>query len=281
MIHQLNMYGKDKVQVAIERFQTFEPKEGYYLAFSGGKDSCVVKALADMAGVKYDAHYTVTSVDPPELVRFIKKFHPDVFMDRPKDKDGKVITMWNLIPHKGMPPTRVIRYCCQSLKETQGNNRFVVTGVRKAESVRRSQRGGVEVSDKKTGRVEKYDVDNADEWMVSTCMQKKRRMLHPIFDWSTEEVWEFIREYKVPYCELYDQGHTRLGCIGCPQSGYKGMRRDFEKWPKYKALYMKAFANMIIENEKRGRYCSWRTAEEVMDWWISDFYEWEEKGENR
>ena len=57
MIHQLNMQGKDKVQVAIDRFKTFEPPEGYYLAFSGGKDSVVIKALADMAGVKYDAHF--------------------------------------------------------------------------------------------------------------------------------------------------------------------------------------------------------------------------------
>ena len=78
MIHQMNMYGKDKVQIAIERLQTFEPPEGYYLAFSGGKDSVAVKALADMAKVKYDAHYAVTSVDPPELIHFVKKEHPDV-----------------------------------------------------------------------------------------------------------------------------------------------------------------------------------------------------------
>ena len=50
MIRQINMYGNDKVETAIKRFQTFEPPEGYYLAFSGGKDSCVIKALADMRG---------------------------------------------------------------------------------------------------------------------------------------------------------------------------------------------------------------------------------------
>lgn len=142
MIHQLNIYGKDKVQVAIERFKTFEPPEGYFLAFSGGKDSCTIKALADMAGVKYDAHYNITSVDPPELVRFIKEQYPDVSLDYPRDSDGKVITMWNLIPKKVMPPTRVMRYCCASLKESSGNGRFVATGVRKAESVKRSTRGG-------------------------------------------------------------------------------------------------------------------------------------------
>lgn len=54
MLHQMNIYGKDRVQQAIERLQTFEPEEGYYLAFSGGKDSVTVKALMDMAGVKDD-----------------------------------------------------------------------------------------------------------------------------------------------------------------------------------------------------------------------------------
>ena len=108
MIHQLNMQGKDKVQVAIDRLKTFEPPEGYYLAFSGGKDSVVIKALADMACVKYDAHYNLTSVDPPELVQFIKTFD-DVVIERPKDKEGHQVTMWRLIVKKKMPPTRKLK----------------------------------------------------------------------------------------------------------------------------------------------------------------------------
>ena len=137
MIHQLDIYGTDKVEKAIKRLQTYEPPEGYYLCFSGGKDSCVIKALADMAGVKYDAHYNVTSVDPPELVRFIKEQYPEVEFEFARDKDGKRITMWNLIPKKRMPPTRLVRYCCQELKERGGEGRFAVTGVRWAESSRR------------------------------------------------------------------------------------------------------------------------------------------------
>jgi len=62
----------DKVQVAIERLRAFEPPEGYRLAYSGGKDSAVIKKLAEMAGVKFEARYECTSCDPPELVRFIK-----------------------------------------------------------------------------------------------------------------------------------------------------------------------------------------------------------------
>ena len=76
----------DKVQLAIKRLKAFEPPEGYYLAFSGGKDSQAVYHLAKMAGVKFDAHYCVTSVDPPELVKFIKTHYPDVSREIPHDQ---------------------------------------------------------------------------------------------------------------------------------------------------------------------------------------------------
>lgn len=84
---------RKKVQGSIDRIKRFDPlsfsgKDSYYLAFSGGKDSVVCKALLEMAGVKYDAHYRVTSVDPPELVRFIKKEHPDVERCVPSTEGG-------------------------------------------------------------------------------------------------------------------------------------------------------------------------------------------------
>lgn len=136
-------YLSEKVKTSIERLKAFCPSEGYYLAFSGGKDSVVCKALLDMAGVPYHAVYRVTSVDPPELVRFIREKHPDVKMEIPHDKDGKPITMWNLIPRKLMPPTRIMRYCCSTLKEPGGDGELAVTGVRWAESYNRATNQGV------------------------------------------------------------------------------------------------------------------------------------------
>ena len=163
MIHQLDFEGRDKVDKAILRLQTYEPPEGYYLCFSGGKDSVVIKALADMAGVKYDAHYNISSVDPPELVRFIKDQHPDVIMEHPRDKDGNVITMWNLIPKKSMPPTRVVRYCCAYLKENGGKGRLKVTGVRWAESTRRRKsHSEVTFADKKAVKTIEQELSDED-----------------------------------------------------------------------------------------------------------------------
>ncbi len=267
MIHQLNIYGKDKVEMAIERLQTFEPPEGYYLAFSGGKDSVAIKALADMAGVKYDAHYNVTSVDPPELVQFVKTF-PDVSRDIPHDKNGNPVTMWNLIPKKGMPPTRFARYCCQELKEHSGTGRFVVTGVRWDESVRRrATRSGLEMGDTAKGERERLDPDNPDQELIHICPTKAQRVLNPIIDWTTDEVWEFIKENGMRYCELYDQGFSRLGCIGCPMGGGAAQANHFKRYPKVKANYLRAFNRMLSENRRIGRACSWKTAEEVMTWW--------------
>ena len=120
-----------KVEMAIERLKAFEPPDGYYVAFSGGKDSQCIYHLCQMAGVKFDAHYSVTSVDPPELIRFIREHYPDVEWTRQHYSDGKPehyypdgrpkpITMWSLIADHTLPPTRKMRYCCAALKEPGG-----------------------------------------------------------------------------------------------------------------------------------------------------------------
>lgn len=161
MLHQINLSGKDKVEVAIGRIKMFEPNEGgYHLAFSGGKDSCVIKALADMAEVEYTAHYSVTGIDPPELVQFIKEYHPDVVWDIPRDKDGNRITMWSLIRKKKRPPTRLARFCCQELKESHGLGKLTMTGVRWAESAnRKNNQGGITIYDKAAKRLIEKETD--------------------------------------------------------------------------------------------------------------------------
>ena len=266
MLQEYTIFGvEDKVKNSINALRTFEPPEGYFVAFSGGKDSVVVKALCDIAGVKYDAHYNVTSVDPPELVQFIKDFHPDVKRDIPQDADGKPITMWNLIPKKSMPPTRLVRYCCQELKERNGKGRICVTGVRWAESVRRKNKHGlVSIWG---GTILNNDNDESRE-VLESCYRHKKTLLNPIINWEDEDVWEFIKTNKIPYCKLYDEGYTRLGCIGCPMNT-AAAAAELEKYPKYKQAYLRAFERMLEERQKKGLKTEWETADEVMEWWLT------------
>lgn len=232
---------RDKVATAIARIKEFEPPEGYFLAFSGGKDSAAIFELATMSGVKFDAHYHVTTVDPPELVLHIKREYPSVKFDFPR------FTMWELIVKKGMPPTRVARYCCEYLKETGGDGRFVVTGIRWEESVARSKRRLVERCDKGKGRTH----------------------LHPIIDWSAAEVWEFLKMRGVKSCSLYNEGFSRLGCIACPFQGEKQRRAALERWPKYKLLYIRAFDKMNDRLKKRRLDIRWASGEDVLEWWLT------------
>lgn len=285
---EYTLFGKtDKVKTAIDRLKAFEPEEGYVVADSGGKDSTVIVALAQMAGVKHEAIYNVTSVDPPELVRFIKEKRPTTKICIPHDKNDKPVSMWNLIPQMGMPPTQLVRYCCKALKESQNPNRVTVTGVRWAESVNRKHNQGAVVitgkgaekfaeaagadfiSTKRGGVVLNDDNDEARR-AVEMCYRTRKTLVNPIIDWTDEDVWEFIKTEHLPYCELYDCGYKRLGCIGCPMGNTKGMKRDFERYPQYKKLYLKAFARMLEENAKRGRQFKENTAEGVMRWWMRD-----------
>lgn len=265
MLGQLNIFGKTKLEVTLDRIKTFEPPEGYYVAFSGGKDSQCIYHLCDMAGVKFDAHYRVTSVDPPELVRFIKEQYPDVSREIPRDKDGKAITMWSLIANHTLPPTRKMRYCCTSLKESGGSGRVTMTGVRWAESSnRKANQGLVTISGKPKTTIKDLseigasfkqtdrggvilNLDNDEERRaVEMCYRTRRTIVNPIIDWTDDEVWEFLDDIaKVPHCSLYDEGYKRLGCIGCPLAGKKNMLKEFERWPAYKRAYTRAIEKMI------------------------------------
>ena len=229
----------DKVAIAIERLKIFEPTDGYYLAFSGGKDSQVIYKLAEMSGCKFDAHYNITTVDPPELIYFIKEKYPAVIFDMPKR------TMWQLIPDKLMPPTRMVRYCCEELKERGGEGRTVVTGVRAAESIKRRS------------------------WqMFQPCKRRHGHILNPIIDWDETDVWDFINKEIGFHCELYDQGFNRIGCIGCPLSSNQEL--EFKRYPKIKRSFVLAFQRMIERRIERGKVCDWKTGQDVMDWWLAN-----------
>lgn len=230
------------------------------------------------------------------MVRFIKNEHPDVKREVPRYPEtyrneklaGKPITMWNLIPEKMMPPTRIARYCCDKLKESSGDGKMTVTGVRWAESVNRAKnQGPVTIASKKAGKelVENRDFtltrqggvvltnDNEDSRrVVEQCYKRHKTVVNPIIEWTDQDVWEFIHAHGIHYCELYDEGWSRLGCVGCPMAAKKGREREFARWPKYKHHYLLAFERMLKTREARGKVDgTWRmgtTATDVYNWWM-------------
>ena len=119
------------------------------ITYSGGKDSDVLLHLAEgcLNSDEFEVLNSHTSVDAPETVYHIRETFKRLedkgikaTVHQPRDKEGNPITMWNLIPKKKMPPTRLQRYCCSVLKEASTPNRICCTGVRESESAKRKNR---------------------------------------------------------------------------------------------------------------------------------------------
>ncbi len=255
----------EKIEIGIEFLRTWEPTalsmsdRGFFLAYSGGKDSNAILELAKMAGVKYQPVYNVTTIDPPELVRYIKREHPEVVFNRP---EKALLTM--LAENKSYgPPTRIARWCCKEYKEEGGTGMAKIIGVRALESVRR--RG---------------------LWKTVQNNRKMGKIFCPILYWTDDDVWSFHKMRGLSYCELYDQGFTRLGCVGCPLQGPKGQARDFARWPKYEKLWKRAFERFwnkwhgvpTLKGERPWfeNFGSWQ---ELWKWWISGKRKSEDEGE--
>lgn len=119
------------------------------------------------------------------------------------------------------------------------------------------------------GLVLNYDNDESAR-MVAQCYRTRRTLVNPIIDWEDDDVWGFIKANGIHYCSLYDEGWSRIGCIGCPMAG-KGRYKQFGRYPTYKKMYIHTFDRMIKSRNERGKPLKHRmTAEGYYHWWIED-----------
>ena len=280
---------QDIEKVAIERIKLAHGlsmqlyKQPLVITYSGGKDSDVLLHLAEASGVPFEVLHNLTTADAPETVRHVydtfrrleeKGIHCTV--DKHVQPDGSRVTMWNLIPRKMIPPTRLMRYCCAELKEGSGKGRFIATGVRWAESVaRKKNRGTLEVihRDRKKSLILAND-NEEDRRLFETCQLKGARVVNPIVDWRDTDVLSYAESEKLPMNPLYCEGFRRVGCIGCPMAGEKMRAFEFARYPKIKAAYIRAFDRMLKERERKGRIdggTRWgNTGVDVFHWWMED-----------
>jgi phosphoadenosine phosphosulfate reductase len=257
----------NKVNTAIQTIQKAESLAlkyqdyGFHLAFSGGKDSQVIYELCKMAGVKFRPVMQVTTLDPPELMKFVRKNYPDVIMERPE------INFYKLIVKKKSLPTKMIRYCCQYLKEQSGGNTVTILGIRKAESRSRSKRNELELSNHKySDTLDQFNIDNQNQIL---CINGKDKiLLSPIINWTNSDVWNFIRNNKIEYCELYDKGYHRIGCMFCPMACVRVKQLDRRNYPGVEKLIKKSIQE-LCDNGNYGNNMN-NDVDEIFNWWISN-----------
>ena len=97
-------------------------------------------------------------------------------------------------------------------------------------------------------------------------------MVNPLIDWSDDDIWNYIRAEGIETNPLYFPpfNMARVGCVGCPMAGTKGMIKEFAIFPEFKDRYIKAFDEMIKYRTERGLTTIWKTGEEIYHWWVGD-----------
>lgn len=207
----------------------------FHVAFSGGKDSCVLLDLVKKAlpkgsfvvvfgdtGMEFPDTYEVIEKTKQQCVEegilfYIAKSHLN-----PKES-------WELFG----PPSRVLRWCCSvhkstpqtlKLREITGKDNYTglaFVGVRAQESATRSE----------------YDYFNDGKKI-------KGQLSHnSILEWTSAEVWLYLYANNVTLNEAYKKGSARVGCICCPMGGGKSGYIEYENYTDNVSGYFEMIKN--------------------------------------
>lgn len=238
---------EQKIDHAVATVENYIAKTGKtpYVSFSGGKDSTVLLDLvrrfvdSSIKGV-----FCNTGNEFPEIVRFVRSTH-NVIIIRPNLSVRKVLSTYGFpliskeqahgirqarttkskkllnirlhgtdknkgyisgkIADKWQPliyaPFTISELCCDYLKKKpfklyqKETGEVPIIGTMATESeVRKQQyvrRGGC--NSFREGHLGSY----------------------PLSIWTDADIWGYLRKFNVPYCELYDKGANRTGCMFC------------------------------------------------------------------
>lgn len=266
------------------------------ITYSGGKDSDVMLDIAKkcLNVGDFEVVNSHTTVDAPETVYHIREVFADLKAQgihaeiRYPYYKGERTSMWKLIKDMGIPPTRLMRYCCSVLKESTTPNRMVAFGVREEESINRQGRDVFSIRGQKGEewrtlehtfamyQIDKTGIDGSYECeIIKACKENKDTLVQPIYKFTVNDVWEYVKQNNVKMNPLYAKSYDRVGCIGCPMGNCKQQRKQFNDYPKYKENYIRAFDRMLEARRAKGKPFIYKgmelqTGEEVMRWWLGE-----------
>lgn len=211
----------------------------FHVAFSGGKDSCVLLDLVKSV-LPHDSFVVVfgdTGMEFPDTYVLVDKVEEQCKKDGVKfyraASHFSPAESWELFA----PPSRVLRWCCSvhkstpqtlKLREVTGKEDYkglAFVGVRAEESVSRSS----------------YEYFNNGKKI------KGQYSHNSILEWTSAEVWLYIYENNVIINEAYKKGSSRVGCLCCPMGGGKSAYVEFANYRNEMNMYY----DLIIKSNGR------------------------------
>jgi len=209
-----------------ERFQNSSPEEviGYFLkdfngktAFGtslGAEDQALTKMIADIdpdafiftldTGRLFTETYNLINITMKTFSVKINVFFPDAEQVERMVNEFGINLFYDSVEKREL--------CCNIRKIEPSKRAFSgieawICGIRRNQSVSRYSTQVVEWDD-----------------------QNNLIKVNPIFKWTEEQVWEYIKKYSIPYNQLHDNGYTSISCQPCTRAITQGEDVRAGRW---------------------------------------------------
>ena len=243
-----------------------------YVSFSGGKDSTVLLDLVRQVDKNIPAVFSNTGLEYPEIVSFVRSFE-NIEIVKPKFKFKDVLDK------HGYPViSKISARCINDLQNPTDKNvatrharltGFNKNGVHSPASMLAKKwlylvDAPFKISDrcceelkkkpfreygKRTGKkpfngtMASDSQQRARGYLKSGCnmFDAKMPISKPLSFWMEQDIWDYIKKYKLPYSKIYDMGATRTGCFACMfgvhlekgENRFQRMKKNHPKHYKY------------------------------------------------
>ena len=237
-----------KIKLSLSRIRNWYEycKGNVYIAFSGGKDSTVLLHLVRSLYPNTPAVFSDTGLEYPEIREFVKTI-PNVIWIKPEMNFKAVIEKY------GYPIiNKRVSYLLEIVRNPTDNNQnsrtLCLTGINSSGKFNRSYKipdkwmflidAPFKISSKccdimkkrpmnkftRKNKIYPYIGSMACEsysriydYMRSGCnsFTKKTKRSTPLAFWNDQDIWDYIKTNNLPYCDIYNLGYSRTGCMFC------------------------------------------------------------------
>lgn len=230
--------------------------------FSGGKDSqaCLIWAVLKYGAKSVIAVFCDTGWENEITYNHIRKTVDDLGVKLVILKNEKFDGMIGLAEKKKRFPSTKARFCTEELKSkpfidyvlSQNEHLLIIQGIRAQESHSRSKMSQQcryfkfyfhAYGHDKNGKPKFHSYRKKE--IIEWCNKYEDEIYRPVFDWSGQQVIDYIIENGQEPNELYAQGFKRVGCFPCIMSGQKEVSEILKRYPE-------RFDEIIREEERIG-----------------------------
>lgn len=236
------------------------------ISFSGGKDSqaCLVWAVKKYGSKNITAVFCDTGWEHDLTYKHIQDtcnlMQVELITLKPE------LDFVELAKKKGRFPSTMARFCTVELKIkpmidwiiSQDESLIIIQGIRAKESLARSKMIE-ECSYFKEYHDPKIKGLYAKKKVLEWCKTHDASVLRPIFNWTSQEVIDYILANGQQPCELYRMGSSRVGCYPCIMARHaeaKIILNDGYGFAKLNSVENEVGGNFFPPGYIPNRFCS-------------------------